>query len=85
MATSWTISTLPPTSVNIGINPPELQRERVLELLHQTGSTLLKIKLGSPDGIEPDKGAFSAIEQSIPMHQRYTLRVDANGAWSRAD
>jgi len=77
--------TLPPTSVTIGINPPDLQRERVPEILHRTGATLLKIKLGSPDGIEADKEAFSAIEESLPTHQRYTLRVDANGGWSLTD
>jgi muconate cycloisomerase len=77
--------TLPPTSVTIGINPPELQQERVPEILHRTAATILKIKLGSPDGIEADKEAFSAIAESLPSHQLYTLRVDANGGWSLAD
>lgn len=73
-----------PTSVTCGINPPEVIRERVPELLARTGAHCLKIKLGSPDGIEQDKLNFAAAAESArPFGVR--LRVDANGGWSVPD
>ncbi|MCC7231041.1 MAG: hypothetical protein IT203_11665, partial [Fimbriimonadaceae bacterium] len=39
-----------PTSMTIGINPPEVTRERVPDILRRTGAKRLKIKLGSPEG-----------------------------------
>lgn len=72
---------LPPTSVTIGINSPEIQRERVPEILERTRATILKIKLGSPEGIEADKEAFLAIIDSIRGQHRCAMRVDANGGW----
>lgn len=70
-----------PTSVTIGINPPEVTKERVPDILRRTGGKCLKIKLGSPDGIEHDKSHFEAArEASAPF--RVKLRVDANGGWT---
>ena len=69
-----------PTSVTIGINPPEVVKERVPLLLDGTGVKSLKIKLGSPEGIEADKAMYSqVIESCKPFHVQ--LRVDANGGW----
>jgi L-alanine-DL-glutamate epimerase-like enolase superfamily enzyme len=69
-----------PTSVTIGINLPEVVKERVPLLLDGTTVQSLKIKLGSPDGIEADKAMF---EQVIESTKKYPvkLRVDANGGW----
>lgn len=68
------------TSVTIGINPVDVIRERVPEILQRTGGKALKIKLGSPDGFERDKENFlAAKEASAPFGAR--LRVDANGGW----
>ena len=44
-----------PTSVTIGINPPKVVKERVPLLLDGTTVKSLKIKLGSPEGLEADK------------------------------
>lgn len=70
-----------PTSVTIGINPPEVTRERVPDILHRTGAKALKIKLGSPQGLDHDKEHFTAAwESSERFHVK--LRVDANGGWT---
>ncbi len=70
-----------PTSVTIGINPPEVTLERVPDILRRTGAKCLKIKLGSPQGRDHDKEHFLAAAQaSAPFHSR--LRVDANGGWT---
>lgn len=72
------------TSVTIGINEPEVTRERVPEILKTTGGKSLKIKLGSPDGLEHDKAHFEAARESAAPFQ-VKLRVDANGGWSVDD
>ena len=70
-----------PTSVTIGLNPPEITRERVPEIIRRTGARCLKIKLGSPQGRDFDRAHFSAAaEAAAPFHAR--LRVDANGGWT---
>jgi len=70
-----------PTSVTIGINPPEVTRERVPLILESTGAKCLKIKLGSPEGRDHDKEHFlAAAEASAPFGP--SLRVDANGGWT---
>lgn len=72
---------MPATSVTIGINPPEITRERVPEILSRTGGKSLKIKLGSPQGVAFDKEHFEAArEAAAPFGPK--LRVDANGGWS---
>jgi L-Ala-D/L-Glu epimerase len=70
-----------PTSVTIGINPPEVMRERVPKILEMTGAKCLKIKLGSPEGIEVDQRNFQAAAEAAQPFQP-KLRVDANGGWS---
>ncbi len=69
-----------PTSVTIGINPPEVIRERVPEILSRTGAKFLKIKMGSPEGIEADQANYmAAVECSRDFGVGY--RIDANGGW----
>lgn len=72
-----------PTSVTIGINPPEVVRERVPLLLAQ-GARALKVKLGSPDGIDTDKAMYAAVLEAV-RGRDVVLRVDANGGWSAGD
>ena len=73
-----------PTSVTIGLKPPEVTRERVPDILRRTGAKCLKIKLGSPEGIEFDKHHFeAAAESALPFN--VSLRIDANGGWSVDD
>lgn len=70
-----------PTSVTIGLNPPEVTRARVAHILGATGAKCLKIKLGSPDGREFDRAHFlAAAEAAQPFG--VSLRVDANGGWT---
>lgn len=70
-----------PTSVTVGINPPEVIRERVPEILQSSGAKYLKIKLGSPEGIEADQANFAAAAEAAQPFGA-GLRVDANGGWS---
>lgn len=69
------------TSVTIGINSPEVVRERVPLLLHGTGIRALKLKLGSPLGIEADQAMYAQVVECAANYD-VKLRVDANGGWS---
>lgn len=69
-----------PTSVTVGILPPDIVRERVPEILARTDTKFLKVKLGSPEGFEADKAMFSALHE-ITKTRRIGVRVDANGGW----
>ncbi|KPQ08489.1 MAG: L-alanine-DL-glutamate epimerase and related enzymes of enolase superfamily [Rhodobacteraceae bacterium HLUCCA12] len=68
------------SSLTVGINPPEVVRERV-PLLLAAGARALKIKLGSPEGIEADQAMFAAVHEAA-AGSGAALRVDANGGWS---
>ncbi len=71
------------SSLTVGINPPEVVRERV-PLLLARGARALKIKLGSEGGIEADKAMFSAVHEAA-AGSGAALRIDANGGWSLQD
>ena len=71
------------TSLTVGINPPEVVRDRVPYLISQ-GARALKIKLGLPDGIEADKAMYAAVLEAAGDAD-VVLRVDANGGWSLTD
>jgi muconate cycloisomerase len=70
-----------PSSVTIGINPPDVVTERALEIIHERGAKALKLKLGSPDGLDHDRASFEAA-RGVAMDHEVDLRVDANGGWS---
>ncbi len=70
-----------PTSITLGINPPEVVKERIPLLLEGTTVKSLKIKLGSPEGIEADKAMFEQVMESTAPYE-VSLRVDANGGWN---
>ena len=72
-----------PTSVTIGINPPEIIKERIPLLLDGTSIQSLKIKLGAPEGVEADKAMFEQVVKSCANYQ-VKIRVDANGGWDLA-
>lgn len=71
---------IPPTSVTIGINSPEKVKERVRDWLNLTQAKILKVKLGSPDGIEADKEIILAVKEQAPDTTQIT--IDANGGWN---
>ncbi len=68
-----------PTSATVGINSPEGARQRVRDWLPLTGGGVLKIKLGSPEGIAADQEMLLAIREEAPHAD---LSVDANGGWN---
>ena len=70
-----------PTSITVGINPPEVVKERVEMILSNPEVRALKVKLGSPDGIEYDKLIYSQVLESTKK-SNVAIRVDANGGWS---
>ena len=55
-------------------------KERVPLLLDGTTVKSLKIKLGSPEGLEADKAMFDQVVESTKVYD-VKLRVDANGGW----
>lgn len=69
------------TSVTIGINPVEVIRERVPEMLRLWPTKSLKIKLGSPKGEDHDRESYEASREAARPFG-VSLRVDANGGWS---
>lgn len=73
-----------PTSITLGITPHEHIHTRVNELLSKNLFRALKIKLGSPDGIESDQKSFVLIKKAAQAFD-VKLRVDANGGWSLRD
>jgi L-Ala-D/L-Glu epimerase len=75
---------IPPTSVTVGINPPDVVREIVPEILARTGARILKVKLGSPGGADADRDLFAAAQEAAvsPLGgSAVSWRVDANGGW----
>jgi L-Ala-D/L-Glu epimerase len=70
---------IPVTSVTVGINTPQAVKERVRAWIELMGAQLIKIKLGSPEGIEADRAIVLAIREEVP---NVLLTVDANGGWS---
>lgn len=71
-----------PISVTIGISSPEDARKRVRNWLQFMDVKMLKVKLGSPDGIEADRKMLDAVVKEAPTLDLY---VDANGGWSLKD
>jgi muconate cycloisomerase len=70
-----------PTSVTVGINPPDVVFDRADEFLARTGAKLLKVKLGNPEGHEADQEQFLAAKRAADRHGA-GLRIDANGGWN---
>lgn len=71
-----------PVSVTVGINTPQGAQER-LRKWHELGVIRgIKVKLGSPAGMEADKAMLSAIKEIAPP-EAY-IGVDANGGWDVA-
>ncbi|MDJ0676894.1 MAG: dipeptide epimerase [Calothrix sp. MO_167.B42] len=68
-----------PISVTIGINTPEGARDRVRNWLEFVDVKILKVKLGSPDGIAADRRMLQAVREAAPTLELY---VDANGGWN---
>lgn len=75
----------PPTSLTIGIDPPDVVRERVPEVLARTGARVLKVKLGQPGGADADRDLMVAAQEAAAgAGFAPAWRVDANGGWDAA-
>lgn len=73
---------LAPISVTIGISTPEAAVIRLKDWQSSLEMKILKLKLGSPEGIEADRAMFRAIQQAAPQTR---ITVDANGGWNFED
>ncbi len=71
-----------PISATIGINSPSGAVQRLRDWQQVTGANVLKVKLGSSEGIEADQAMLMAIREAAPDAQ---LSVDANGGWNLED
>lgn len=73
-----------PTSVTIGINTPEAALKRLRDWLQfDPQIRAVKVKLGSPQGIEADQAMLRTLLPELPPGAK--LSVDANGGWSLPD
>ena len=75
-----------PTSITLGICAPDIVRERIAQL-QLDKFRALKIKLGSPDGIDADQAMLAQVRECVRKRLRdesLRLRVDANGGWNLA-
>lgn len=72
--------TIVPTSVTIGISSPEAAQQRWHQWQQQGPFHAVKVKLGSPEGMEADQAMLLAIKKHLPPQTK--LSVDANGGWS---
>ena len=72
------------TSLTLGIMSPQSVKKRIPLLFENNSAKFLKIKLGSPDGIDSDKIMYEQVLESSKPYN-LGLRVDANGGWSTED
>ncbi|MEL6899377.1 MAG: dipeptide epimerase [Cyanobacteria bacterium J06606_4] len=77
------LSRIGPTAVTVGISSPDGAAQRLQQWCHQQTVASVKVKLGSPAGIEADQAMFSALLPDVPTGAK--VSVDANGGWSLTD
>ena len=68
-----------PISVTIGIGTPEAAVKRLQDWQNTLDVKTIKLKLGSPEGIEADKAMLKAVCDAAPKTK---LTIDANGGWN---
>ncbi len=68
-----------PTSVTIGISTPDAARDRLRHWLQFTDVRAVKVKLGSPLGVEADRHLLTAVLDETPVGAK--VSIDANGGW----
>ena len=72
-----------PTAVTVGINSPEKACHRLQQWQAQlTDLPSVKIKLGSPAGMQADQAMMTALLAEIPAGTK--VSIDANGGWDVA-
>ena len=75
------------TSVTLGLGEPEAVLARLERWWQQLPATRIKLKLGSPAGLDHDRALLTAVAEAIERRRQDTggpceLQVDANGGWS---
>jgi len=75
------------TSVTLGLGTIEAVLARLERWWLQLPATRIKLKLGSPDGLEHDRALVMAVQARLRQRQQHDgltceLQVDANGGWS---
>ncbi len=77
-----------PTSVTLGLGTVEAVLERLELWWRQLPATRIKLKLGSPAGLDHDRALVEAVRGALARQADRTgvaceLQVDANGGWDR--
>ncbi len=75
------------TSVTLGLGSVEQVLARLDRWWGQLPARRIKLKLGSPDGLDHDRQLLEAVAQALNGHQQQQqlpleLQVDANGGWT---
>ena len=74
------------TSVTLGLGEPSAVLARLERWWQQLPATRIKLKLGSPAGLDHDRALLAAVTEAIERRRQSTggpceLQVDANGGW----
>ena len=77
------------TSVTLGLGEPEAVLARLERWWRQLPASRIKLKLGSPAGLEHDRALLSAVAEAVERRRQHSggpceLQVDANGGWDLA-
>jgi L-alanine-DL-glutamate epimerase-like enolase superfamily enzyme len=67
------------TSVTLGLGEPSAVLARLERWRLQLPSTRIKLKLGSPDGLDHDRALVQAVRAALRPGDE--LQIDANGGW----
>ena len=67
------------TSVTLGLGEPSAVLARLERWRLQLPSTRIKLKLGSPDGLDHDRALVLAVRSALRPGDE--LQIDANGGW----
>jgi len=76
-----------PTSVTLGLGAVPAVVERLQRWWQALPASRVKLKLGSPEGLEHDRALVRAVNAALEAHGQATgvaaeLQVDANGGWT---
>jgi L-alanine-DL-glutamate epimerase-like enolase superfamily enzyme len=76
-----------PTSVTLGLGDEAAVLERLERWWQQLPASRIKLKLGSPEGLDHDRALVRAVAQALERRRQSRglageLQVDANGGWS---
>ncbi len=77
-----------PTSVTLGLGSVPQVLARLERWWQQLPATRVKLKLGSPEGLEHDRALVAAVVAALEQRRQASgaeleLQVDANGGWDR--